>query len=115
MTNDFDTIRAALRRARRLGHRQGRHHRRGGLAERATLAEQLAGSALEALDRIEAGSPEQLPLALFPRDLSRQAHDLRSQAVALNTQAFILEERATAWVGAQMGPGLLGGDGGDDC
>ena len=63
MTSDFETIRAALRRARRLAQ----NHRRGGLAE----LWQLAGSALE--------------------------------------------ERSTAWVRAQMGSGLAGGDGGDDC
>lgn len=111
MTDDFDTIREALRLARRLGQ----HHRRGGLAD----LWRLAGQALAALDRIEAGSPEQLPLALFPRDLSRQAHDLRSRAVALNSQAFDLEEQATAWLRthpAYSGAGMaVGGNGGGDC
>jgi hypothetical protein len=105
--DDFQLVRQALRLARRLA----RHHRRGGLAD----LWQLAGEALAALARIEAGSPEQLPLALFPRDLSRQAHDLQSQAVALNREAFDLEERATAWVRAQMSQGVLAGGNGGDC
>jgi hypothetical protein len=105
--NDFQTVRAALRSARKLASQ----HRRGGLAD---LHKQLI-EALEALDRIEGGQAEQLRLALWPRDLTRRAHTLRTDALDLNRQAFALEEWATAWRLAGWGDQPVVAAEGDEC
>jgi hypothetical protein len=91
--NDFQTLRAALRSARK----QAGQHRRGGLAG---LHRQLA-EALDALDRIEGGQAEQLPLVLWPQDLTRQA--------------YALEEQATAWWRVRWGDREVVAPESDDC
>jgi hypothetical protein len=85
-------------------------HRHGGLAG---LHRQLT-EALEALGRIEGGRAEQLRLVMWPRDLDRQAHTLRTDALDLNRQAFALEEQATAWRRVGWGDRTVAPEG-DDC
>jgi hypothetical protein len=104
--DDFQTLRAALCAARKLASQ----HRHGGLAG---LHRQLT-EALEALGRIEGGQVEQLPLAMWPKDLTRQAHTLRTDALDLNRQAFALEEQATAWRRVGWGDRVVAPEG-DDC
>jgi len=104
MDNNFEVVRDTLHLARKLASQ----HRRGGLHRQ--LAE-----ALEALDRIEGGQAEQLPLVLWPQDLTRQAHALRMDAVELNDQAFALEEQATAWRRVGWGDQPVVAIEGDEC
>jgi len=106
-SDGFQLVRASLRAARKLASQ----HRRGGLAG---LHRQLA-EALEALDRIEGGPAEQLPLVLWPQDLTRQAHSLRADALKLNRQAFALEEQVTAWWQVGWGGQPVVAPEGDEC